>query len=87
MYTYKTIRIDWEVVRVDVDQYEAEQPNTLKVLNTYATRDEARSALPLYAKKKFADQSWDMWVPLNPDHAYQAVFVRRNEVTIEEWKQ
>lgn len=87
MHTYRTIRVDWEVVQVDVDQYESEQPHTLKVLGTYATRDEARAALPLFAKLKFADRNWDMWVPLKPDHGYQKVYVNRREVIIKEWQE
>lgn len=86
MHTYRTVRYDWEIVQVDVDQYESEQLFII-VLNAYGSFEEAKAALPLYGKKKFPKWDNSNWIPLNPDHDYQKLNIRRKEVILKEWQE
>jgi hypothetical protein len=86
-HKYKTVRIDWEIYQVDVDEFESEQRGTIKVLGTYGSLEEVQKALPQVAKKKFPKWDNSGWVPLNADHDYQKVYFQRKEVILKEWEE
>ena len=86
-FKHKTVRCEWHIIRVDVDQYESEQRGTEQVLGVYGSREEALENMPKFAKKKFYDQSWSIWVPLDAKHSYEIVRIGYYERTVKEWSE